>query len=158
METVMKLLITPSEVVELAFGGPDEVRDGMVNEAVIRSAQRKFIRPVLGTLCDALAEGNYADLLDDYIKPPLALYVKMLVLPALSAQTGGLGVVRYDGDGVEAVSDESVVRLRRRLRSDADALLRIAVERIEASPEKYPEYDVAGNVLHRVSLLGGVVI
>ena len=41
-----KILITAAEVVEMAFGGPNNLHPEEVSEAVIVAAQRKYLLPV----------------------------------------------------------------------------------------------------------------
>ena len=96
------LLITPHEVVEIAFRGLEAMNESVIGEAPIVTAQYKFIRPVLGKLYEALLEGEYPELLNEYIKAPLAHYVKWLLLPRLSVQCGGIGVVQFKGENFSA--------------------------------------------------------
>ena len=102
MET--KLLITPEQVVELAFGcGCDKhlvVAD--IGEATIVAAESKFVVPVFGAdMVEQMRSGSYAELVDCYLRPALALYVKYLVLPTLAVKVGAAGVVSYTGEGFE---------------------------------------------------------
>lgn len=152
------LLITPHEVVEIAFRGMEAVDENVIGEAPIVTAQYKFIRPVLGKLYEALLEGKYPELLNGYLKAPLAHYVKWLLLPRLSIQCGGIGVVQFKGENFSAAENGELSMLRQQVRSDAQALMKRAVERIESAPDEFPEYDPEQNVLHRISLLGDWVL
>lgn len=154
----MKLLITPAQVAETAFRTPDFINPDAVPETTILAAQHKFIRPVLGPLCDRMCDGAYADFLKEYIVPPLALYVKMLMLPSLSVQAGAGGVVEAVPANAVKVGDARLRSAVRRLRSDASALMRRAVEHIEAAPAAFPEYDAHQNILKRCSLDGQIVL
>ncbi len=150
--------MTPSEVAALAFGGENNVRMEFVTEAAIVTAQHRFLRPLLGTLYGALEGGRYPQLLDGYVKAALAQWVKFLILPALSAQTGVMGVVQYEGPGFSGAGDKALNRLLRRTRSDAYALTDSLVEHIESSPAAYPEYDPSENIRNTVSIAGGIVL
>ena len=154
----MNILITPGEVLEMAFASPEGAESGHISESVIVSAQRKFIRPVINGLFDKLEQGEYEPLLTGYIKPPLAYYVKFLVLPMLSAHVGSLGVVQSRGATFLPADAATLAALRRQTRSDANALMRIAVEHIEVNRTAYPEYDPARNILHRASIASQVVL
>jgi hypothetical protein len=156
----MELLITPAQVAQMAFRAPDFISEEAVAEATILAAQQKFVRPVLGDrLFDALCRGSYAPLLRDYVMPPLALYVKMLMLPALAVQAGGAGVVEANPKNFVRAGDARLRAAVRRLRTEALALMRRAIEHIESSaPRTYPEYDPADNILNRCSTDGGVVL
>ena len=152
------LLMTPHEVVEIAFRGVEAVDENVIGEAPILTAQYKFIRPVLGKLYEALLEGKYPELLNGYVKAPLAHYVKWLLLPRLSVQCGGIGVVQFKGENFSAAGDGAFAMLRQQVRSDAQALMKRVIERIESALEEFPEYDPEQNVLRRVLLLGDWVL
>ncbi len=155
----MDLLITPAQVAETAFRAPDFITPDAVPEATILAAQQKFVRPVLGVaLCDALCRGEYSSLLADYIALPLALYTKMLMLPRLAVQAGAAGVVEAHGANLARAGEVRLNAAIRRLRGDAAALMRRAVEHIESVPDAYPEYDSRENILNRCSIEGGVVL
>ncbi len=154
----MKLLITPAQVAETAFRAPDFITADAVPEATILAAQQKFIRPVLGGLYEKLCAGEYPDFLSEYLLPPLALYVKMLMLPSLSVQAGAAGVVEVDSKNLSRAGDTRLRYAVRRLRSDASALMKRAVGQIESDPDAYPEYDARRNVLNRRSIEGRIVL
>lgn len=151
----MKLLMSPAEAAAAAFGDAGVT----VGESAVYAAQCKYIEPVLGTeLCAALSEGRHAELLGEYVKPALAMFVKYAMIPSLAARTGALGVVSFSGVCFDAAESDAVGRLRSAVRSDAEALLDAAVRRIEGSADEYPEYDPRGNVRHRVAIRGGIVL
>ncbi len=155
----MDLLITPAQVAEAAFRAPDFITHDAVPEATILAAQQKFIRPVLGdALYEKLCAEEYPELLSEYILPPLALYVKLLMLPSLSVQAGTAGVVEVNSKNLARVGDAKLRYAVRRLRSDASALMKRVVEHIESDPAAFPEYNVRRNVLSRCSIDGQVVL
>jgi hypothetical protein len=155
----VELLITPAQVAKIAFRAPDFITDDAVSEATIVAATQKFIRPVFGdALVDALVGGSYTDLLTEYIQPPLALYVKLLMLPVLAVQTGSAGVVEAGTNNLFPVGEFKTKAVLRRLRGDAAALTLRAVLHVEEDPLRYPEYDPSDNILHRLSTDGGVVL
>lgn len=154
----MELLITPAQVAETAFRAPDFITPDAVPESTILAAQQKFIRPVLGGLYDKLCAGKYPELMSEYILPSLALYVKMLMLPSLSVQAGAAGVVEVNSKNLTRAGDAKLRYAVRRLRSDASALMRRAVEHIESAPSAFPEYDPRDNVLKRRSIDGQIVL
>jgi hypothetical protein len=162
----MKTIITSARVAQLAFRAPDLLPEDSIPPSTIVAAEERFLRPVLGAaLCDALAEGAYPKLLDDYIAPALALYVKALMLPTLAVQSGAAGTVEIKSGSLASAPEAKLRAAVRRLRGDALALVRRAVEHIESSraatggdPGAFPEYDPSGNVLHRCSLDGGIAL
>ncbi|MDR2912443.1 MAG: hypothetical protein LBV38_03985 [Alistipes sp.] len=155
----MELIISPAKVAESAFRAPDLVPSDAVSEAVILAAQQKFVRPVLGAaLYEAVCRGQYPTLTEEYLAPPLALYVKLLMLPALAVQSGVAGVVEATSRNFARAGDSKIYEARRRLRGDARALMMRAVEHIESLAGAYPEYSPRENVMRRVSTEGGVIL
>jgi hypothetical protein len=155
----MNLLITPAQVAETAFRAPDFITPDAVGEATILAAQQKYIRPVLGdALYDAVCRGDYPTLVEDHLKLPLALYVKMLMLPSLAVQAGAAGVVEVNSKNLARAGEGKLRAALRRLRGDARALMRRAAGHIETAPGDYPEYDPARNILNRCSTEGGLVL
>jgi hypothetical protein len=152
------VLITPAQVAELAFRAPDFISPESISEATILATQQKFIAPVFGGLYAKLCEGDYSEFVDEYIAAPLALYVKMQMLPSLAVQAGGGGVVEVTSKNLARVGDAKLRYAVRRLRSDAAALIDRAINHIEASPEAFPEYDPCQNILNRTSIDGGIVL
>ncbi|MDR0907561.1 MAG: hypothetical protein LBM63_02990 [Rikenellaceae bacterium] len=152
------LLITPAQVAELAFRAPDFISPDTIGEATILATQQKFIAPVFGGLYQRLCEGAYPDFTEEYVVAPLALYVKMQMLPQLAVQAGGGGVVEVTSKNLARVGDAKLRLAVRRLRSDAAALIDRAIDHIEASPEAFPEYDPRENILNHTSIDGGIIL
>ncbi|MBP3425600.1 MAG: hypothetical protein J6K81_02620 [Rikenellaceae bacterium] len=152
-----KLIITPSEVVLLAFATTDHVRDAQITEAEILAAQQKFMIPVFGELWEVLCAGEHSDFTQEYIKPALAQFVKARVLPSLGAVTAS-GVVQRISDTTKRAADSDLQRMVRVAYDIARTLRGRAVAQLEAHPELYPEYDKQKNILHRARIDGGVVL
>lgn len=143
----------------MAFRAPDFITADAVSESTILAAQQKFIRPVLGELLyGKLCAGEYPEFLSEYILPPLALYVKLLMLPSLSVQAGAAGVVEINSRNLAKAGDTKLRYAVRRLRSDASALVKRAVGHIESDPAGFPEYDACKNIRNRRSIEGHVVL
>ncbi len=152
----MQLIITPAEVAALAFPGSLDPEGGFVAQASILAAQHKFLKPVVNNLYTTLE--NHPELLEEYVKPALAQWVRFLALPAIAAQVGGTGIIAPRGQNFESVAPMSAATLRARSKADARALTRRMVEHIEANTARYPEYDPALNVLNRTSTTGNIVL
>lgn len=150
-------IVTPQQVVEMAFGGVNNMRPEEVSQHTILAAERTFVVPVVGAqLLEELHQGQHAELLDA-MQCATALYTKRLMLPSLAAKVGVAGVVRYSSESYSPADSHTLKRLLWRTKADADALLDKVVEIIEAAPEEYPSYSPAKNVRNRVRLAGGVV-
>ncbi len=150
--------MTPAEVAAAAFPGSLDPEGSFVPVGSIVAAQQKFLKPALNGLYDRLEQGAYSELLEEYVKPALAHYVRYLLLPTIAAQVGTTGVVQPRSSSFGAASDKAVEAIRRRTRSDATALMQRLIEHIETLAADYPEYDPAKNVLNRVSTASGIVL
>jgi len=74
-------LITSTEVISLAY--ITELDPTMIKDEVIVTAERKYIRPILSAPLyeDVLAnQQQYSTLIDQYVKPCLAFYVKFSMM------------------------------------------------------------------------------
>lgn len=154
----MDLLITAKEVMELAFDESESLREDLVKDPVISMAQIKFIEPVLGPLYKVIHEPAYENFVNGFIKPPLAFYVRSLVVDNLTVSLGNLGAMQYSADKMKTASDTQSARIRKKAKYDADTLLDKAVAHIEDNPEDFPSYDNKHNIRHRISIQGGIIL
>ncbi len=145
--------MTPSEVVAAAFENSEAFDTGKITPATILEAQRKFLRPALGNLYGPLLADGFPDLLEEYLKAPLALYVKWLVMPSLAVQCGNTGIVTPKADTFSPADARPLAHARRAVKVSANALLRCAVEHIAANPQRYPGFEPG----RPVRATGGIV-
>ncbi|MFR9620680.1 MAG: hypothetical protein SNH63_05605 [Rikenellaceae bacterium] len=130
---MIKTLITPQEVIEIAYAGEVYTPDSAVTDADILAAQQRFITPVVGEdLMLALANDNYSLLLSSYVVPALAEYVRVLC-------------------------DTPTAPASHRVKMRAKALLRELSDHLEEYQESYSEYESSENVLNRCNCDGGFV-
>ena len=154
----MKTIISPAEAVSTAWAGGEYVSPQAVSEADVAAAEHRHIVPVTGrALAEALADGRYDELRRDYVLPALAMYVRILVQPAMDVRTGQAGSVVQRGTCAEAASAEARAASMASLRRRAGRLLRRLSDRLDAAAEEYPEYDPRQNILKRCSTDGGIV-
>ena len=154
----MNTLITPAQVVRLAFAPDDLLPPDAIAEADIAAAEARYLLPVLGQqLHERLLTDNDRSFVDHYLAAPLALFVRLLVQPRLDVRTGRTGTAAPKSDAAAPAPADARRAVGEALRSEARALLRRAVARIEAYPATFPEYRPDRNVLHRCSLHGKLV-
>ena len=154
----MKLLISAREVIEIAFTSTERVREEWIGEIRIETAQRQFLRPALGQLYEAIENGAYPELKEQYLKAPLALYIKYLIMPELAAQTTTQGIVQYKNDHMVPASTTTLAAARRRVKNDAKTMLQRAIDHIHNHRTQYPEYDPIRDRLNQVRLFGGIIL
>ena len=154
----MNILITPVQVVQLAFPPDESLPADAVTDADIAAAARRYLIPVIGNrLYEKLMIRTDRTFVDQYLAPPLALYTRLLIQPRLDIRTGRCGTTAPKPDGTSAASEESRRMLRKSLLTQARALMVRAVEYIELYAESFPEYDPEENILKRCSLDGKLV-
>lgn len=155
----MQNLISSQMVAEQAFAPLDNVTSDDVNELTIAVAQERYIVPVLGAaMVKAMIGGAYSELTAECVAPALALYTRVLMLPALALRVGSAGVSRSANQYLDAATENELRSLRRTALAQAATLLQKAVTTIESAPERYPEYDSRQNIWHSCRTDGGVVL
>lgn len=152
----MNNLITAEEVVKLAFSVTEQIKPTAIVESKIIAAEEKYLRPVLGSLLDALKNGKYPELLNDYIKPALAYYVRYGIIPDLSLKLNSMGAQTAFTNHTSAATDKQRSEMRMQAKDDADALLLKALRYIKDGD--FPEYDSQKNVRRKVIMNGGLII
>lgn len=153
-------MITPSEVVQRAFGTNNTLSENAIPLHSILLAQESFLLPALGKECyeAMVVEGSDTvaqTFAEEYLKQPLALYVASRVLPTIALQVGSVGVVRLSGESFEVADEATLRKAVARLRVDADRLLERATNHLASHPELYPSYEPQ-STSHRI--VGGVVM
>lgn len=156
----MKTIVTPSEVLSLAFGTTHTLDEGAVPSHAILAAQESHLRPALGEqLYEALsaesADATLQEFAAEYLKLPLALYVASRLLPTLAVKVGSAGVVRLAGESFEAVDEQTLHRAVVRMRADADGLLSRATSHLASHPELFSAYEPTKRTRR---IIGGVVM
>lgn len=152
----MNSLITSQEVTLIAFSPTEQIQPSSIIESKIIAAEEKFIRPVLGKLVDALKEGKYPELLNAFIKPALAYYVRYSIIPDLSLKLNSIGAQTAFTAHSNAATDRQRSEMRMQAKDDADALLSKALRHIAQG--EYPEYEARKDVRNSIIIKGGLII
>lgn len=151
-------LITPAEVLELAFPSNQYLPEEMILPAKIDAAQYRFLKPAFGSLYVCLAEERYEMFLNQFVKPALAYYVRYLVIDDLCASTGTSGVLQAETDYAESASEKNMEKVKRQAKEDADILLRQALDYVDTHTDLFPEYDDVGQENKpKVCMKGGFI-
>ena len=154
----MNTLITPTQVVRLAFPPDACLPPDAVTDADIAAAAQRYLIPVIGLrLYERQMTKLDRSFIDQYLAAPLALYTRLLIQPRLDIRTGRCGTTAPKPDGTTAASEEARRMQRQSLLTQARTLLLRAVDYIELYPENFPEYDPKENILKRCSIDGKLV-
>lgn len=151
-------IITPQEVISLAFTDGEYLAAEVIAAADISAAVERWILPVVGeSLIKAVAAGAYEEFAAGYLKPTLAAYVRLEVQPRLNVATSQMGLT-IPSTTHRKVADESMRReLMVALKRRAESLRRRMSRYLDAEAAEMPEYDPTKNVLKRSSCYGGFV-
>lgn len=154
----MKTLITPLQTIELAFNDGEYVAPLSVGESEIAAAMHRYVEPVIGSpLAEALAEGRYAALKEEYVAPALAMSVRTLIQRSLNVRTGQVGLSIPTGRGSDTALKSASDELQRSLCQRRRALLRRLSDYLAAHAEEFPEYDPKRDAMQKCSIDGGIV-
>lgn len=153
----MRNLITPQEVIDLAFAENSNMMAESISDTAIRIAEIKYIRPAFGVMYPLLAD-KYADYTNDYVKPALAYFVKCEIVSSIAIDMSNSGVAVANPQYQSAATDKQRQRLYDSEMSKAKTLLDFALEYIATHSEEFPDFSgEAPKKHHRVGgiLLGG---
>lgn len=154
----MELLISTLEIAELAFSKNDNIRQGVINDTEIYTAQIKFIKPALGNLYPMLHKQEYNEFLNKRIKPAIAWFVKYQIINRMN--------IKIDQDGISQMSTvenrknadrNTINQLRKETWKTANNLLKNAIEYIRINPERFSEFDNQKYINH-AKINGGIII
>ena len=152
------LLISPAEIMEIAFSASEKVRPDLINDIKIDTAQTKFLKPVLGKLFGRLSDESNTDFVEEYIKPPLAMFVKYLILDDATASIGTMGIITSETEYGNPITDKQLSRLKKRVLNSANCMLNKALEYIIENPELFSEYNAEENIKNRVIMKNGLIL
>lgn len=150
----MQTLITPTEVVALAFSGEELIAKDVVTQSDIVEAEARHIRPILGdALVEKLRSGAYASLLSDYVAAALAAWCRYAVEPLLDVRCD---VCHRDSRRTSA-DNEHHTSVMRSLRRKAVTLSHRLSDHLNAHAGDYPEYNPTKNPLNYCSIYGDII-
>ncbi|WP_300256578.1 hypothetical protein [uncultured Alistipes sp.] len=154
----MNTLITPLQVLKLAFGNGENLPPDAFGEADIAAAEQRHIIPVIGQeLYEKILSGTHAEFRDEYLAPPAALFTRLALQPRLDIRTGQCGTSAPKSSWGQPADKEALRRQCRALRSEARTLLRRAVAYLDSHRREFPEYLPEKNILNRCTTDGGFV-
>ena len=155
----MTTLITPREVIDLAFTESGYLPPEAIGTTDITAAEARYLIPITGAaLWQRLSEGDYPELRSAYAAPAAACAVRVAVQPALDLRSGSGGTTVPKSSACQPAGKEQLIAARRTLRTRLSALLQSLSDHLDTHTSDYPEYNPEENVLHRVLIAGGIVL
>lgn len=154
----MNTLISPLQLLKLAFREGEYLPPETFGEADIAAAEQRYIVPVIGPeLHEKLLAGDHADFRNTYLAAPLALFTRLALQPRLDIRTGQCGTTAPKSSWSQPADDEARLRHRHALRCEARTLLRRASDYLENNRDEFPEYRPEKNIFNRCMTDGGFV-
>lgn len=151
------VIITPAEVIRLAFADGGYVAPEAIGEGDITAAVSRWVEPVAGAaVCAAVASGRYPDL-KPHLATAAAACTRLEVQPRLNVRTGQAGLTEPAGIFAAAAAESARIELMRSLKVQAHAMLLRLTEYLDENAASIPEYDPRANVLKRCRTDGGFV-
>jgi hypothetical protein len=155
---MMKTLITPVKVIEIAFTDCEFIPPQTIGVSDIASAEERYIVPVIGQpLYEKLLSGYSPDFVTEYLSAPVALFTRLTVQSRLDIRTGQCGTTAPRPSDSQPASAEALREMQRTLRREARTLLRRASEYLDAHTSTFPQYDPDNNILKRCSIDGNFI-
>ncbi|MBQ5753175.1 MAG: hypothetical protein IIV91_03070 [Alistipes sp.] len=155
---MIQTLITPQQTIALAFSDGGYLAADAISLHDIAAAEARYVTPVLGeSLRDALLDGQYEALLEEYVAPAVAFSVRTMLQRALNVSTGQAGLVVADCEAASAASAAAADALQRSLVERRRSAVRRLSEHLRAHADEYPEYNVARDAVQRCSLYGDII-
>ncbi len=133
------MLITKAEIITLAYNR--KIDENQIKDAVIDSAEFKYIRQILTENFYDYVVANtstFTTLIDDYIKPCLAYFVKYLAFNDFFVEISDRGAFNLNADNANVISNAT--------RTDTEAkILQVANIKAEKLTDYIKKQDLANN-------------
>ena len=159
-------LITAAQVISTAFTN-SSFDEYLIKAQLIRSAEVQYIRPALGDELYALVVAEHTAgvytldnqaLVEDYIQPALAYYVKLLVLPDLNINTGSQGLMVNGSEFSSQATSSMRAELAQATKQIADSIIADMIKLItEDENNRYPTYYSGTNITSKRAIGGFLV-
>jgi hypothetical protein len=149
----MKRLITPDDVLRLAYSSSELLPSTIVLDVDIIEAECRHVAPVLGKeLVERLEAGEYEALMNNYVAPAIALWTRYGVEQVAYHRSAACHDERPT-----AADNERLRTTLRALSEKASTLTRRLSDHLNAHGDDYPEYDPIKNPLNRCFIYGNIV-
>lgn len=161
----MANLITAQQVIDQSFTNRNTDLD-LIKDEFIEIAQEEYVRPLLGNelydeiIAEKAGSGLSAlntTLVNNYVIPMLAFYIKFEVIPDISINSTSKGLRVLVDSTSEPATDKQRADIQQKALNHAKTLRDKLIRYIEDNSTNYPLYKKS-NITSKVSKYGGVVI
>lgn len=150
----MKTLISAENISSLIFTREESYNETMITAMDIAEAESHYLLPIIGNnLYNAMLSGSYAELVEEYITPMVAAWVRYIIEPHLASRCC---VYHAERNITEAINENTELVLRS-LRSKAKTLSHRLSDHLNANTTKYVEYNPSDNPLNRCFIYGDII-
>ncbi|MEG0499191.1 MAG: DUF6712 family protein [Alistipes sp.] len=154
----MKTLITPAQVVALAFADGEFITEQSITQADIVAAEERYIVPVVGRkLYVQLLAGSRAEFVTDYLAAAVALFTRASLQPMFDIRTGQCGTVAPRSANFQPASDAALCRMQKALHTKARTLLHRASNYLSENQSSFSEYNDSQNILKKCIINGDLI-
>ena len=113
----MTTLVTPREVIDLAFADGGYLPPEAIGTVDIAAAEARYLLPVTGpALWQKLAEGEYPTLREEFAAPAAACAVRVAMQPALDLHGGAGGTTVTKSSACQPAGQQQLAASHRALR------------------------------------------
>lgn len=121
----MTTLVTPREVIDLAFADGGYLPPEAIGTVDIAAAEARYLLPVTGpALWQKLAEGEYPTLREEFAAPAAACAVRVAMQPALDLHGGAGGTTVTKSSACQPAGQQQLAASHRALRNRLGAVAR----------------------------------
>lgn len=150
----MKTLITASQVISLAFSPEEPYSSSLITTSDIIEAESRHLRPIVGDdLYNAMLQGSYGELVDDYVAPMVAAWTRYIVEPLIPSRTCTI----HTTERITEAMNDYAERQMRALGDKASTLSRRLSDHLNANCSSYAEYNPNSNPLNRCFIYGNII-
>jgi hypothetical protein len=138
-------MITAAEVQDLAFDR--KIETAKITDSIIEAANFSYIRPILTENFYDYVVANVADyqaLVDDYIKPCLAYYIKYLIMPDIVTEVSERGAFILESEN--ATPSTNIKQLMTNTLSIANVLAEKLTDYVKKQHEVNADYELYGDL------------
>ena len=100
---------------------------------------------ILTDTLDDVANVNYKNLINQYVKPMLIWFSQSSYLPFASYNIGNGGIYKHIGDNKQAIDKDELVHLMGKVNETADFYTRRFLDYMDYNKNLFPEYNTSTN-------------